>query len=385
MIEATYIATRPERDPAELGESIAREQSLEILPELIPDEIRDQFLGRVLEATRIDEQRWRIRIAYPEALASARIGQLLQLLYGNVSFYPRIRLVDLSLPASLATHFQGPAGGIEGIRNRLDVDHRALLLTVLKPRGSSPDHLARLAERFALGGGDILKDDQNLVETSQEAFVARVSACADALDRAREVSGRQCLYLPHVAGSGDELHGRLEWVAERGLPGVVMCPWIMGLETAASAAREHGLLWLAHPAGAGSHTQPGDHGIAPELVFGRLPRLAGADLTIFPGAGGRISLGAASEPIDNAIVDALTSPLHSIRPSLPCTGGGKTLAQLPEVVRMLGTDCAIVVGGDLLKQGEGLENATREAIETLTAVGGSNDAGMLRYPVVEPE
>jgi len=378
MIEATYIATRPEGSPEALGESIAREQSLEILPELIPAELGKRFLGHVLRTERIDEERWLIRIAYPPVLASAQIGQLLQLLYGNVSFYPRIRLVDLSLPESLTDQFAGPAAGIAGIRRRLDVHGRALLLSVLKPRGSSPEHLAGVAERFALGGGDVLKDDQNLVETTFEAFKARVSACAEAVDRAREVSGRQCLYLPHVAGSGADLHARLEWVAERGLPGVVMCPWILGMETAACAARSHGLLWLSHPSGAGSFTQSVDHGIAPALVFGQLPRLAGADLTIFPGTGGRITLGRSGAAIDSSIVTALTSPFHSIEPSLPCTGGGKAIAQLPAVVAALGVDCAIVVGGDLLKRGENMEIATRRAITTLKAHGKSSAAGMLR-------
>jgi ribulose-bisphosphate carboxylase large chain len=365
MIEAIYLATRPEMDPTALAEAIAREQSLEILPALIPKAIGDRLLGRVLSVTRRSDDVWEIRIAYPEVLASLQLSQLIQLLYGNVSFYPRVRLIDFTLPATLSAAFQGPADGIRGLRHRLGVYRRALLLTVLKPRGSTAEHLAGLAERFVRGGGDLLKDDQNLIDLSFEAFVHRVSACADAVDRAGEATGRNCLYLPVVSGAGGALHRRLEWVARRGLPGVVLCPWIIGLEHAAAAAREYGLIWLAHPAGAGSHTQPTDHGVAPELIFGRLPRLAGADLTIFPGAGGRISLGAGTRGPDRAIAEALRSPWHAIRPSLPCTGGGKTIAQLPETVDELGVDCAIVVGGDLLRAGAEMTAATRRAIEQL--------------------
>lgn len=378
MIEATYLATRPTGSAEALGEAIAREQSLEIVSELIPANVGKRFLGQVLKIEQIDDERWSIRIGYPEILASNQIGQLIQLLYGNVSFYPRIRLTNLSLPEGLLEQFSGPIAGIPGIRNRIDVAERALLLTVLKPRGSSPEHLAELARRFALGGGDILKDDQNLVDTSLREFITRVSACADAVERASDVTGRSCLYLPHVAGSGADLHSRLDWIANRGLSGVVMCPWIMGMETASTAANEFELLWLAHPAGAGSHTQASEHGIAPELIFGLLPRLAGADLTIFPGAGGRISLSSDSESTDPRIVEALISPLHSIKPSLPCSGGGKTLDQIPEVVETLGSDCAVVVGGDLLKRGQQLESATRRAVACLEDLARSNDPGVLK-------
>ncbi|AKS41877.1 RuBisCO large subunit C-terminal-like domain-containing protein [Wenzhouxiangella marina] len=366
LIEATYLATRPDRDPAELAENIAREQSLEILDELIPDDIRASLLGRVLGVAPVDEDRWLLRIGYPEALASAQMGQLLQLLHGNVTFYPRIRLQAVDLPRSVIEELPGPIGGIPEIRAQLGVPSRPLLLTVLKPRGSRPEILAQLAGRFARGGGDLLKDDQNLVERSIEAFQARVSACAAAVQDAQQHSGKACLYLPHVAGSGDWLRRQLAVVKELGLPGVVLCPWVMGLESAATAAREFELMWLAHPAGAGVYTEAPENGIDSSLIFGTLPRLAGADLSIFPGSGGRISLG---EPgSESAIVEALTGALGRHAATLPCSGGGKTLDRAPEAAAALGGNCAIVVGGDLLRARSRLEAVTRDTIARLEAM-----------------
>ena len=363
MIEAVYLATRPERSPDELAEAIAREQSLEILPELIPPDIARDYLGRVSDVRQLDEKRWALTVAYPERLASRQIGQLLHLLYGNVSFYPRIRLLDLRLPDSLLACFPGPLGGVDMIRSCTNSGHRTLLLSVLKPRGSSPAILAELAYRFASGGGDILKDDQNLVETDLDAFQQRIHACAEAVDRAAQSTGRRCLYLPHVAGSGDHLQRQLEAVRQQGLAGVVLCPWVMGLEHAASAARDHGLMWLAHPAMAGSLTQSNDSGIAAELVFGTLPRLAGADLVIYPGSGGRISTGdnATAKAIHRRLLDQ--QGLH--RPALPCSGGGKRLSDLPEMTREYGADCAVVVGGDLLLHGREMAEKVRATIAAL--------------------
>ncbi|MFW5927298.1 MAG: hypothetical protein ACOCSR_04530, partial [Wenzhouxiangella sp.] len=129
LIEATYVATRPDRAPEMLAEQIAREQSLEIVPELISDAIADRLLGRVLAVEAVDDQRWRLEIGYPAELASGQIGQLVHLLYGNVSFYPRIRLEEIALPDALLASFPGPRAGLPGIRTYTGVEDRALLMT----------------------------------------------------------------------------------------------------------------------------------------------------------------------------------------------------------------------------------------------------------------
>jgi len=364
LIRATYLATSPDRDPEALAENIAREQSLELLRELIPDEIAERYLGRVLSVKRLDEQRHELTVAYPVELASGQLGQLLHLLYGNVSFYPRIRLTNLTLPDSLLSKLPGPRAGINGIRDWIGVPDRALLMTVLKPRGSAPETLANQALCFARGGGDLLKDDQNLVECDISQFGKRINLCAQAIDKAAQITGRRCLYFPHVAGSGDHLERQLELVAGLDLPGVVMCTWVMGLETASSAASRHGLMWLAHPAMAGVFTEPPDRGISTAVMLGTLVRLAGADISIFPGSGGRIN---SSRKDDQATTcRALTEPLGKLKTTLPCTGGGKTLAQVPETARAAGPDCAILVGGDLLAQGKHMEQATRQTIAALS-------------------
>ena len=274
----------------------------------------------------------------------------------------RIRLTELVLPESLLAHFPGPLGGIDQIRQVTGAHERAMLMTVLKPRGSSPEHLADLALRFARGGGDILKDDQNLVETNIPDFIKRINLCAQSIEKATQSTGRRCLYLPHAAGSGDHLKRQLEAVAEAGLHGVVLCPWVMGLETAATAAREFELMWLAHPAMAGSLTESRDRGVSTNVLLGTLVRAAGADISIFPGSGGRIS---SSHDDEAATCRALTAPMGSLQATLPCTGGGKRLDQVATTGRERGPDFAVLVGGDLLRQRENLEAATRNAIEGL--------------------
>jgi ribulose-bisphosphate carboxylase large chain len=367
LIKAVYLATAPDRDPQVLAENIAREQSLELTRALIPDEIADRLLGRVLDVDSLGNNTWRLQIGYPAELASGQSGQLLHLLYGNISFYPRIRLTDIQLPAILLDRLPGPLAGLPGIRAWTSVADRALLMTVLKPRGSSPDVLAAQALAFARGGGDLIKDDQNLVEDCIDTFRKRVSACAQAVDRAAQETGRRCLYLPHVAGSGDHMRRQLDIVADLGLGGVVLCTWIMGLETAATAARSRGLMWLSHPAMAGALTEPEHTGIATPVLLGTLARLAGADISVFPGRGGRIQSGRDGD--EDATCRALTVPLGNIKATLPCTGGGKTLEQTPLTAKAQGPDCAILVGGDLIARGPRITADTRAVIAALNDIG----------------
>lgn len=363
LIRAVYQATAPDRDPEVLAENIAREQSLELTRRLIPEAIAERLLGRVLNVDCLSDERWRLEIGYPAELASGQTGQLLHLLYGNVSFYPRIRLTGLNLPDGLLARLPGPLQGLAGIRAWTGVSDRAMLMTVLKPRGSDAQTLAGLALAFARGGGDVIKDDQNLVEQDIDAFRYRIAACAAAVERAAEETGRRCLYLPHVAGSGDHLQRQLDLVAELGLGGVVLCTWVMGLETAASAARERALMWLSHPAMAGAFTEPSDTGIASAVMLGTLARVAGADISIFPGRGGRIRSGKVDD--ESATCRALTGPLGPIKAALPCTGGGKTLDQVAITAKAQGPDCAVLVGGDLIARGDRIQPETASAIAAL--------------------
>ena len=112
-----------------------------------------------------------------------------------------VRLVDVALPEQLTEALGGPRSGIKGLRALSGVYGRPLLATPLKPRGASVEALADIARDFALGGGDIVKDDQNLADDF-EAFRDRVVRCKRAIDDANARTGRRCLYFPHLTATG---------------------------------------------------------------------------------------------------------------------------------------------------------------------------------------
>ena len=73
----------------------------------------------------------------------------MNVLLGNSSLKPGIRLVSFELSPSLLKIYRGPRFGISGLRKHLNVESRPLLCTALKPMGLANTELAELAYQFA--------------------------------------------------------------------------------------------------------------------------------------------------------------------------------------------------------------------------------------------
>lgn len=364
-IQAVYRVSGGERQAHAIARAIACEQTVELPEELITDPgILADVVGAI-EAVEPDTGlagAHRITIGYSPALASGQIPQLLNLLFGNVSMYPGVRLLDVRLPDSFLEHLQGPRYGVDGLRKMLGVHGRPLLATALKPRGTPVDGLARIAAEFALGGGDIVKDDQNLVDDDFEAFKLRVQTCHRAVADANAATGRRCLYLPHVAAPANELERYFEYVHWLGAPGVLACPMIMGLDTARALASDYELLLMAHPALTGSYTNSDSQGIEHGVLLGTLFRLMGADISIFPNVGGRFAIKAGDCA---SIRDRLRAPLGSLRTAWPCPAGGMHLSNLEAMATDYGADSVFLVGGALLGHSGKLRSSTSAFLDEI--------------------
>ncbi|MCC6202309.1 MAG: cupin domain-containing protein [Gammaproteobacteria bacterium] len=349
-----------------LARRIAYEQTVE-LPEALVDDpnVLAQVLG-VVEDVREFGDHTEAVIRYHGALANGQLSQLLILLFGNVSLFPGVRIVALDLPDDLLDQFEGPRYGCAGLRDLLGVFDRPLLATALKPRGRAVADLAALAGAFARGGGDIVKDDQNLADDAA-AFAARVRATARAVADANAATGRNCLYFPHVSAPDTELEARFALIARLGLKGVLACPLILGLERTRRLARDYGVLLMAHPALAGGFTNGIAEGIAPEILLGTLFRLCGADISVFPSYGGRFSF---SRQTCMALRARLTEPLGHMRASVPAPAGGMHFDDLRDLCTAYGPDTVFLIGGSLLGHDPDLERGTRAFLDRIRALCG---------------
>jgi len=124
-------------DPAEVAHAIRVEQTIEFPFDLAPEWIQESVVGRI---DSIIGQH--VTISYDLGVAGGGISQLLNVLWGNVSLFPGVRIVGLRLPDSYLDDFRGPRFGIAGLRELLHRPSGPLVCTAVKPMGTSPQGLA---------------------------------------------------------------------------------------------------------------------------------------------------------------------------------------------------------------------------------------------------
>ena len=334
-----------------MPDALRVEQTIEFPADLVPDDdIQREVVGRVESLGQVAPRVTRAVVSYAVETTGWELPQLLNVLWGNSSLLPGIRLVDLVLPETLLARFPGPRFGLPGLREMFGATDRPLLATALKPMGLSPDRLATEAYELAMGGLDMIKDDHSLGNQEFAVFRERVTACSAAVRRASEESGRRAIYMPSLNAPHDELEDRLDVALNAGVGGFLVLPGLTGFDHLRHLAATVDLPIMGHPALLGSFTASPTSGMSHALVYGTIMRLAGADLSIYPNYGGRFSF---SEGECREIATALLEPMSHLAPSVPTPGGGMTLARVPEIVDFYGSDVALLIGGDL-HRGESL-------------------------------
>jgi len=354
----TYALFGTEQEAREKAEAICIEQTVEFPADEVPDGvIRDQVFGRIELFDRLTHDRFKAVISYANEIAANELTQLLNVIFGNSSIKPGIRVEHLDLPASLLRSFIGPRFGREGLRALLNVPTRPLVSTAIKPMGMSCTELADLAYQFALGGMDIIKDDHGLTDQCCSPFAERVRRCAEAVDKANQETGQHTLYIANITGPNRLIRERALIAKTAGAGGLMIAPGLAGFDMMREIADDDaiGLPVLAHPAFQGSFVT-GRDGIAHGVLFGQLARLAGADATIFPNFGGRFSF---SKQECKEIALATAAQMGHLKTIFPAPGGGMGLDKVPDMLGTYGRDLIFLIGGGLFKQGPDLAENCR--------------------------
>ena len=344
-------------DPAVIADVIRVEQTIEFPADLAPSWIQDVVVGKVEEISPVGENIHRITISYNPDVTGGELTQLLNVLWGNASLFPGLKVVGVKIPEVITSRFKGPRFGIEGLRDFYDAPERPLLTTALKPMGSSPEVLAAMARTLASNGFDMIKDDHSLANQPWAMWVERVTAVARAVTEANEETGGRCLYAPSLNLPFDRIRDAAFEAKALGAGALLVLPGISGLDSLRSLAEDDDLALpiQAHPALMGSFVTSPTQGVSHGILFGTLMRLAGADITIFPNTGGRFSFtpGQCLE-----IQEGAQSPLGHLKQAWIAPAGGMTIERIPEMISMYGKDMALLVGG-ALSRGDLAENAAR--------------------------
>lgn len=328
-------------EPEQVADAIRVEQTIEFPFDLAPEWIQHDVVGQI---ESIDGSH--IRMSYDPRVVGGDLVQLLNLLWGNVSLFPGVRVVGLDLPTGVLDGFRGPRFGVAGLREMFGATGRPLVCTALKPMGLSPDDLAAAGATLATAGFDIIKDDHGLANQAWAPWRERLHRVSDAVREAADSAGTRSRYLPALNVPADRLFDAAHEAKAAGAGGLLVLPGLTGLDAMRALADDDALDLpiMSHPSFLGSHVVNPDQGIDHGVLLGTIVRLSGADISIFPNHGGRFSF-SPEQCLD--IRDRSTEPLGALAAMWPSPGGGMSIDRIPEMIEFYGPDVALLIGGAL--------------------------------------
>lgn len=364
------VTVRDGRPIQEHAREIAFEQTVEVPFDCITEKhISNGIIGQIESIQPVTESKFQydVCISYRSDVTANSIPQFLNVLFGNISLKNNIRIVDFTLPDHGNKFFPGPSHGIKGIRQMSGIYGRPLTCTALKPLGLSSHELAGIAAKYCAGGVDFIKDDHGLSDQSFHPFTERVARCQEAIYQQNIKNGSHTFYCPMVSGRFDEIARQVEYALSCGVRGILIAPMLVGMDTVRYIAQTYHPLILAHPAFTGTHFHDRSHGMTPAALLGKLYRLIGADMSIFPNAGGRFSF---SPEECGELANALREPIKGILSSFPSPAGGMKLEKADSIIQQFGSDSMLLIGGSILQHPGGIEAGTRAFVDIVKAASG---------------
>ncbi len=284
-------------------------------------------------------------IAYPDVNFSRDLPALLVTAFGKLSMDGRIKLIDLQPSTDFLSAFPGPKFGMQGVRDLLGVHDRPLVMSIFK---SVIGHdLTGLQEQFlqqALGGVDLIKDDEILFENPLTPLEKRVEACMDAAREAERATGQKLIYFTNLTGSTFQLKANAKRAIAAGANGLLFNVLAYGFDALAELAADPDINVpiAAHPSLAGAIYPSPYHGMSAALLLGKLMRIAGADLSLFPSPYGSVVMPKAE---NLAVKEALLNAPLPQKPAVPVPSAGIHPGLVPLILQDFGHDVVVNAGG----------------------------------------
>lgn len=362
-ITATYHLHMAKSDASAMAKLIAYEHTLELSPDKIPPRLK-KIIGKVTELEELKENLYHCKIAYVWELAANNLPGLLGLIMGNASFFPGVELIDMALPKIAQTYFKGPKFGIKGIRKQLNKPRGAISGTALKPLGFTEIELGKIAYSFALGGMDIIKEDDGITDQSFAPFKERVLRCTDAMQNAYTKTNKKTLYIPNITGPIDQIQNNALFAQQAGADGVEVLPGLLGFDIIRllSQMTELHIPIYTHSSWNGGFCRTQSSAISYAAIFGLLPRISGADVSIAPTFGGRFGL---SKTTCKNMDHMLKRDYLHMHPSLPMVGGGICLDNISEILSVYKEDCIVLISDALFQTQGNLKRSTKQFVDVL--------------------
>jgi 2,3-diketo-5-methylthiopentyl-1-phosphate enolase len=347
-------------------------------------ELRERLSSKVLGYYEIPAPKGTkkavVQLAFPIAAweRNVNVPMMLLSISGNIfAFCDKVRMLDVYVPRSVAAKFNGPKFGIDGLRERLGVYDRPLILQIIKPKmGMTPEETAAQVYQSALGGADLCKDDEMCSELEKCSFDARLEAVLRALEKAEQETGHKTLYMVSITDEVDRVHDKARRAVRAGATGLLLAypAGLSSLKVIADDPEVNApILWHV------SHML----GMLPTMSFtvlAKLARLCGADMMLTPSLWSSLQVCSIEEELRTS--QTLRAPFYQIRRAWPMPAAGMYPGLVDALIQEHGIDFIVPAGGGMLGHPMGYKAgamAWRQAIDAVLA-GMTLQEAAQKYP-----
>ncbi len=347
-------------------------------------EVRERLCSKVLNYLEIPAPKGTkkaiVQLAFPIAAweENVNVPMMLLSIMGNIPAFPtNLRMLDLYVPRSVAAKFKGPKFGIEGLRQKLGVYDRPLVLQIIKPKmGMTPEETAAQVYQTALGGVDLVKDDEMCSELANCRFEDRLEAVLKALDKAERETGHKTLYMVSITDEVNRLVDKCRRAVQMGATGLLLA-YSAGLSALKVLADdpEINVPILLHV----SHMLA----LLPRMnfpVLAKLCRLCGADMMLTPSMWSSIPVASPEESL--RVAQTLQAPFYHIKRTWPMPAAGMYPGLVDVLIQEHGIDFIVPAGGGILGHPMGYKAgamAWRQAIDAVLS-GMTLQEAARKYP-----
>jgi len=382
-IIASYIIKRPKGQNVNyLSRFAAIEQSTGtwVRVPAETEEVRKHHVARVLGVYElphieytvpkdIKERIYFVQIGFPIInIKGMGIPMLFTTVIGNISITHGLKLVDLAFPKAWLEDFKGPKFGIDGLRKLMNIPERPLLNNMVKPcTGHTADVAADLVYKAAVGGCDVVKDDELISNPSFNRLEERIVKVMEAVDKADSEKGEKTLYTINITTKFPEMFEYADKMIELGANALMINYLTTGFEALRQIAEDPSIKVpiLGHMDFGGTFFGGLWTGMTSMLTFAKLPRICGADTVVIPAPYGK------AEILDERYeqnLKALRFPFQHIKPTLPMPSGGITPGMVQKCMKEAGNDILIGSGGGIHSHPDGPTSGAKAFRQAIDAV-----------------
>lgn len=189
-----------------------------------------------------------------------------------------------------------------------------------------------------------MKDDEVLGDTGFSPALKRVELYLKKAEMVRRETGHTVLYAGNVTDEPERCLAKAIKAVENGANAIMVNYLPTGMAILSSLARHEKIRVpiLAHLDFGGALYASPFHGISSHLIYGKLARLAGADMLTIPTPYAKFDI---SHEKYMKMIIGLRHPLYGKARTWPIAGGGIKQGDLPRLFHDLGNDFIVGAGG----------------------------------------